>query len=400
MIILYWGHFCLTWWSESGILCAYFKSVCALTVSADKKIFKRAMLTQFPFVEKLFMHMANELISVPVAGGTIALAAAGLGWVCRKVRQEIVSEKVPLMGVLGAFVFAAQMVNFQLPLMPGTSGHIIGAVFLAVILGPYLATIVLSSVVIIQCLLFQDGGLLAVGCNLINIAVVPSFAGYAVYRLVASDRSSKKRLWAAAVLACVVAAQAGSVLVVVEASISGVLMIPTATFWGTMAGVHLLVGIVEGMITIAILGYLTTVRPDLIDGLNGVSGLLSRKMAILSLVVITLMTAAGFSLLASGSPDGLEWSYAERPDQPQFKPVIENNDPRIADVDALHSKIAIMPDYSARSTSKEHPASSGWTSLAGVVGSLVCMGLIWLLAKVIGRYQPVCAERCISKIKM
>jgi cobalt/nickel transport system permease protein len=329
------------------------------------------------------MHMANELISAPVAGGTIALAATGLGWVCNKVRQEIASEKVALMGVLGAFVFAAQMVNFQLPMMPGTSGHIIGAVFLAVILGPYLATIALSSVVIIQCLLFQDGGLLAIGCNLINIALIPCFTGYAVYHLVAGDRSSKKRLMAASVLACIIAAQAGSALVVVEASISGVLMIPAGTFWVTMAGVHLLVGIMEGIITVAVLGYLTTVRPDLIDGLDGISSLLSRKAAVLSLVVITLITAAGFSLLASGSPDGLEWSYAERPDQPEFKPVIENKDQHITDADALHSKIAVMPDYSARGASEEHPAAAGWTSLAGVVGSLVCMGLIWLLAKLL-----------------
>jgi cobalt/nickel transport system permease protein len=205
---------------------------------------------------------------------------------------------------------------------------------------------------------------------------------------------------AAAVLACVVAAQAGSVLVVAQASISGVLLIPTGTFWVTMAGVHLLVGIMEGFITVGILGYLAAVRPDLIDGLGSASGVLSRKAAIVSLVVITLMTAAGFSLLASGSPDGLEWSYAERPDQPEFKPVVENKNQFIAAADKMHSKIAIMPDYSAPGASQEHPASAGWTSLAGVVGSVVCMGLIWLLAKALGRYQSVCVERCISKIKM
>lgn len=329
------------------------------------------------------MHMANELISVPVAGGTIALAAAGLSWVCRKVRQEIVSEKVPLMGVLGAFVFAAQMVNFQLPMMPGASGHIIGAVFLAVILGPLLATIVLSSVVIIQCLLFQDGGLLAIGCNLINIAIVPCFIGYAVYRLAAGDRTSKKRLLIASILACVFAAQAGSLLVVVQSALSGVLLIPAETFLATMAGVHLLVGIMEGLITVAVLGYLTAVRPDLIEGLNSASGLLGRRAAMASLAVITLVIAGGFSLLASGSPDGLEWSYAERPDQPEFKPTVENSDPRIASADQLQSQIAVMPDYSAPGASEEHPAPAGWTSIAGIFGAVVCMTLIWLLAKVL-----------------
>jgi cobalt/nickel transport system permease protein len=326
--------------------------------------------------------MANELISVPVAGGTIVLAAGGLGWICRRVRQEIASEKIALMGVLGAFVFAAQMVNFQLPMMPGTSGHIIGAVFLAIMLGPHLGVIVLSSVVIIQCLLFQDGGLLAIGCNIINIAIVPSYTGYFIYRAVKGNKQSKQRMLIAAVLACVFAAEAGSMLVVVQAAISGVLLVSAVTFLVTMAGVHLLVGLMEGLITSAVLSYLAAVRPDLIEGVNG-KGLFNRKTAIISLVVVTIITAAGFSLLASGSPDGLEWSYLERPDQPDFKPLIENNDSRLQAADEIHGKIAFMPDYSARGASQEHPASAGWTSLAGIIGSIVCMGIIWLAARLL-----------------
>ncbi len=122
------------------------------------------------------MHMANELLSVSVATGTLAIAAAGLGFVCRKVRQVVSSDKLALMGILGAFIFAAQMVNFQLPAMPGTSGHMVGAVLLAIILGPHLGAIVISSVVIIQCLVFQDGGLLALGCNIINIILPKNWA--------------------------------------------------------------------------------------------------------------------------------------------------------------------------------------------------------------------------------
>jgi cobalt/nickel transport system permease protein len=330
------------------------------------------------------MHMANELISIPVSGATVGVAAASLGLICGRIRREIVSEKIALMGVLGAFVFAAQMVNFQLPLMPGTSGHLIGAVFLATILGPNLAVVVLSSVVIVQCLLFQDGGLLAMGCNIINIAIVPSYVGYFVYRAIAGDRKNKARLLAAAVIACVLAAEAGSVLVVVEATVSKVLLVPAGTFLATMAGVHLLVGIMEGVVTVAILGYLTTVRPDLMEGIT-TEGILSRKAAIISLVIITIITAVGFSLLASSKPDGLEWSYLERPDRPDFKPLIVNEDARIKAADELHSKIALMPDYSARGASEEHPVAAGWTSLAGIVGSAVCMGIIWLFA---GFFRP------------
>ena len=101
------------------------------------------------------MHMANELLSVPVAAGTLTIAAGIIVFICRKVRQAVTSQQLALMGVLGAFVFAAQMVQFQLPAMPGTSGHMMGAVLLAIILGPSLGAVVISSVVIVQCLIFQ-----------------------------------------------------------------------------------------------------------------------------------------------------------------------------------------------------------------------------------------------------
>jgi len=329
------------------------------------------------------MHMANELISLPVAAGTIAAAAGGLGWLCRKARSQLLSEKAALMGILGAFVFAAQMVNFQLPLMPGTSGHLIGAVFLSVVLGPALAAVVLSSVVIVQCLLFQDGGLLAIGCNIINIAIAPSFVGFAVYRLIAAKPDNKIRFYAGATAGSIASALAGSAIVVIEAKVSGVLLIPAGVFLTTMAGVHLIVGVMEGIITIAVLGYLRSVRPDLIEGLSANGAIFSRRTALAGIAALTVITGMGLSLLASDKPDGLEWSYAQRPDQPGFKPVVENPDSRIHKADEIHSKIALMPDYSVRTASDEHPASAGWTSLAGVAGSMVCMGLIWLSARLL-----------------
>ncbi len=329
------------------------------------------------------MHMANELISMPVATGTIAIAAGGLGWICRAARQSILTEKTAMMGVLGAFVFAAQMVNFQLPMMPGTSGHLIGAVFLAVLLGPALATVVLSSVVIIQCLLFQDGGLLALGCNVINIAIVPCYLGYAVFRGIVRKSQNPVLFSAGAIAASILVAQAGSALVVIEAVASGVLLVPAKTFFATMAGVHLLVGIVEGLITVAILNYIRAVRSDLIPDMASTSALMTRKTAIVSLLILTAVTAAGFSLLASDKPDGLEWSYLERPDQPNFTPLVENTDKRIESVDALHGRIAVMPDYSIPASQSEQAVWTGWTSLAGLVGSAVCMGLLWLIGRAI-----------------
>jgi cobalt/nickel transport system permease protein len=341
------------------------------------------------------MHMANELLSVPVAAGAAAIAVAGLGFVCRKARQFVTADKLALMGVLGAFVFAAQMVNFQLPAMPGTSGHMVGAVLLAIILGPHAAAIVMSSVVIIQCLIFQDGGLLALGCNIINMALVPSYLGYFFYALVTAGRSGLVRAYFAAVLASVIALEAGALLVPIQAALSDVLVVPFSHFLITMLGVHFLLGLIEGLITIAVVGYLQQVRPDVVPGRLPGKIRLSRKTVLVTLVVFAVVVGAGLSLIASGLPDGLEWSYAERPDQPDFKPIVSNDDSRVAAVDVFQSKYSLLPDYSVRTSSlgkaldEKSETAAAWTSFAGVVGSLLTMALIWLTAWILRKRQPL-----------
>ena len=335
------------------------------------------------------MHMANELLSIPVATGTLAIAAGSLGFICRKVRQVIAAEKLALMGILGAFVFAAQMVNFQLPAMPGTSGHMVGAVLLAIILGPHLAAIVISSVVIVQCLIFQDGGLLALGCNIINIGLVPSYLGYFLYRTITNGRFSSLKVYIGAMLASVIAMEAGAILVAIQAALSGVLAVPLSTFLITMIGIHFLVGFIEGLITVAVLAYLQQLRPDVVaDSLPGTIRV-SRKAVLATLAVFAFITGAGLSLLACDLPDGLEWSYAERPDQPDFETVVSNPDARITAVDNFQSKYSVLPDYSARAsklgevTERQADAGAGWTSLAGVLGSGVTMVFIWLVARLL-----------------
>ena len=340
------------------------------------------------------MHMANELLSVPVAAGTLAIAATGLGLICRKAGQIITADMFALMGVLGAFVFAAQMVNFQLPVMPGTSGHMVGAVLLAIILGPHAGAIVISSVVIIQCLIFQDGGLLALGCNIINMAIVPSYVGYFLYKITTTGVFSSLRVYIGSVLACVIAIEAGAVLVPIEAAISGVLAVPFSTFLITMLGVHLLVGLCEGLITVAVLGYLQQVRPDVvIDSLPG-KVRLSRKAVLITLLVFAAVIGAGLSLVASDKPDGLEWSYADRPDQPDFETFVSNENSTIAAVDDFQSRYSLLPDYSRRrspvneSGQSEVDVSAGWTSFAGIVGSGLTMVIIWLTAWTLRKKQP------------
>jgi cobalt/nickel transport system permease protein len=337
--------------------------------------------------------MANELLSVPVAAGTLAIAAGVLGIICRKARQVISSDKIALMGIMGAFVFAGQMINFQLPLMPGTSGHMVGAVLLAIILGPHAGAIVISSVVIIQCLIFQDGGLLAVGCNIINMGLVPSYLGYFLYKSFTAGAFSSLRTYLGTMLGCVIAIEAGAVLVPIQAVLSGVLVVPFSTFLVTMLGVHLLVGLVEGLITVAVLGYIQQVRPDIVsESLTG-KVRLSKKAVLVTLVVFTVITAAGFSLFACGFPDGLEWSYAERPDQPDFVPLVSNENSIIAKADDFQAKYTPLPDYSIRSgklgsvTEKEVSAAAGWTSFAGVAGAGLTMVFVWLTAGIFRRKE-------------
>jgi len=341
------------------------------------------------------MHMANELLSVPVAAGTLAIAGAGLGFVCKKAREIITADKLALMGIMGAFVFAAQMVNFQLPAMPGTSGHMVGAVLLAIILGPHAGAIVISAVVIIQCLIFQDGGLLALGCNIINMALLPSYLGYFLYKTATIGPFSSIRTYISTMIACVIAIETGAILVPLQAALSGVLVVPFSTFLITMLGVHFLVGFVEGLITVAVLAYLQQVRPDIVvDALQGKIRL-SKKAALVTLTIFAIITAAGISLLACGMPDGLEWSYAERPDQPDFQPLISNDDPAIAATDDFQARYSPLPDYTIRAAKlgevaeQEIEASVGWTSFAGVVGSAITMGIIWLTAQILRKKQNV-----------
>ena len=210
------------------------------------------------------MHMANELLNLPVAIVTLLLGDAAIAVAAAVARKTADAQKLPLMGVMGAFVFAAQMINFTLPGMPGTSGHLGGGVLLAILLGPAAAILTMASILIVQCLIFQDGGLLALGCNIINMGVVPCLLGWWLYRVLIGwgDRVAAWRQYLVAWLACVVGVTIGAALVPIEALLAGRLVIPVAHFLGVMVGVHVLIGAVEGAITFAVIAYLRQVRPE------------------------------------------------------------------------------------------------------------------------------------------
>ena len=348
----------------------------------------------------LAMHMANELLSLPVASVTLALGAVVIAVTSRRARRSLDSERLPLMGVLGAFVFAAQMINFTLPGMPGTSGHLGGGVLLAIVLSPAAAIFTMSSILIVQCLLFQDGGLLALGCNIINMGVAPCLVGWATYRLLLGSPQVAPawRQYLAAWLACLAGVVGGAALVPLEARASGVLQIPLADFLAIMTGVHLVIGLIEGLITFAVIGYLRRVRPALLglDRSNALSRL--NRTAVAGSLVLTAAVLAGIvSWFASTHPDGLEWSYLVR----RYGPVeqsIRQPVPAVAAVNQWQARWSPLTDYDRRQAPLGQPTLAepakpdtawphvnGWGSLAGVIGTATTLVVLYVASMLMRR---------------
>ncbi len=258
--------------------------------------------------ESAIMHMADALLSPMVGGAFWAVSGMLISYSAKKVSQEADASKTPLMGVLGAFVFAAQMINFTIP-GTGSSGHLGGGLLLTILLGPYRAFITLASVLIMQCLFFADGGLLALGCNIFNLAFFPAFIAFPfIYRVIAGNSASPQNIAAGSMTAAVVALLMGAFSVVVETLLSGITELPFSTFILFMLPIHLAIGIVEGLVTCAVLLFVLKTEPTLLTGQPASS----RPHFILAVFsVVALITGVGLSCVASSHPDGLEWSIAK-----------------------------------------------------------------------------------------
>ena len=253
------------------------------------------------------MHMADALLSPAVGGAMLAVSAGVLGYSIRDVRKNFQEKRIPLMGVAGAFVFAAQMVNFAIP-GTGSSGHIGGAVLLAALLGPAPAFIVMAGVLLIQALFFADGGLLAWGCNLFNLGFFGCFLAYPyVFRPIAGKRMSRGRIFAASLLACIVSLELGAFAVTLETLLSGITELPFSLFAAVMLPIHLAIAVGEGIATGAVLIFLRRNLPDA-EKLRLEEETFSVGRLAMVLGLSALVIGGGVSLLASGSPDGLEWS--------------------------------------------------------------------------------------------
>ena len=351
----------------------------------------------------LAMHMANELLSVPVAGLTLALAAVVVLIAARRAGRLAADNRLPLMGVMGAFVFAAQMINFTLPGMPGTSGHLGGGVLLAILLGPTAGIVAMAAILIVQCLLFQDGGLLALGCNIINMGVIPCLLGWGLYRFILGPvaKAAAWRQYLSAWVACVIGVTAGAAMVPVEAALSGVLQVPFSQFLGVMIGVHLIIGLCEGAITFAVIAYLRRVRPELLGLTPDNASVEGRgpgySIVMVSLLGTALLLAGVVGWFASTAPDGLEWSYLEHR-YGADKEAVENKSPIVSAVDQWQAKWSPMTDYERReaplgdlpgpepdTAESAWPNASGWRSIAGLTGTVITLGVLYLLSVWMGK---------------
>ncbi len=208
------------------------------------------------------MHIPDGFLNITTIAATSAVSASTIGLAVRQANRKLNEKHVPMMGILAAFISAAQMFNF--PVAGGTSGHLIGAALAVIILGPWSSVLILSCVLIAQALIFQDGGLLALGANILNMGVLASLSAYVIYRActrLAGD-SRKGRIvgsflgaWTSVVLAAAAAS--------LELAFSGVS--PLQFVLPAMVGIHILIGIGEGVITVAVLNLLASVRSDLLE---------------------------------------------------------------------------------------------------------------------------------------
>ena len=299
------------------------------------------------------MHLSDTLISPAVAVATSIVAAALVVVATRKIGREnsrATTHLVPLMGVMGALIFAAQMLNFAIP-ATGSSGHIVGGVLLAAVLGEWAGFLTLTSVIIVQCLLFADGGLMTLGCNVLNMAALSCLVAYPlIFKPLIHNHNSPSR-WAAASIATSITALAmGALAVTIETELSGITALPYGRFLSFMLPIHLLIGVGEGLATAAVIASLRRYRPDLLfDSTEPTARPRTQFIAIT--VVAALLVASVAGTVASSRPDGLEWSIERTTAGVE---IAESQSPLHHRAARIQRTTALLPDYEA--------------SMAGLVG--------------------------------
>lgn len=325
------------------------------------------------------MHMADALIS-PIVGGTMWLATAGVGThSVNKVKTVMDEKKVPLMGVMGAFIFAAQMINFSIP-GTGSSGHIGGGLLLAILLGPYAGFITMASILTIQALFFADGGLLALGCNIFNLGFFTCFIAYPlIYKRLTKKGQSTKRVFFASIVTSVIGLQLGAFSVVLETVFSGKIDLSFGAFTVAMQSVHLVIGIVEGLVVATVVSFVLKTRPEIIENttLNLPLGSISIKKVLGIFIVAAVIMGSILSWFASSNPDGLEWSLLNNSKEQQQEVAYEVTNT----AEKIQAKTAILPDYTYKKTqtTEKWPLAHSGKSVAGILGGTITVMMVCLI---------------------
>lgn len=338
------------------------------------------------------MHMADALVSPAVAVTMYAASAAAAGVSLAQLHKEeaaapeLAKKKLPTMAVMSALVFAGQMINYTIP-GTGSSGHLCGGMLLSAILGPWAGFLSMIVILAIQALFFADGGLLALGANVWNMAFYGCFVGYfLIYRPLMQGRllagKGRTKLVLASVLGCVVTLQLGALSVVVETSLSGITALPFGAFAALMQPIHLAIGLVEGGITAAVLLFVYQTRPELLQCASaGAKNRCSRRAALAILAAAALVIGGGLSLLASSNPDGLEWSLFGNEEAGYSANMGLDEEAYGAEsaaaekAAAVQEKTSLLPDYNFAGSD-----SAAGTSVSGLVGCALVAALAAIIS--------------------
>lgn len=309
------------------------------------------------------MHIPDGFVNVPVALSTGVLAAAAFTYAVKRVGKVLPPSRTALLGVSAAFIFAAQMLNF--PVAGGTSGHLVGGTLAAVLLGPSASIIAMFAVVVLQCFLFADGGVTALGANVFNMAVLAPLVGYAVYRVVMPVVRMHHAL--AAGIAGWFSTMVASLACAGQIALSG--KAAPGLIFPAMAGAHVFIGIGEGLITAMVIAGIARTRRELLDPVSAQGAEARSYWPVLVFgTVLSLGLAMFVAPFASPLPDGLEH-------------VAETLGFHTAALEPLVPGVA--PDYAVPGVESEGLS----TALAGVIGTVLVLGLLLLLSRVIVRGQ-------------
>ena len=345
------------------------------------------------------MHMADALLAPTVAAAMYAASGVAAGVSVHRLKKEDEPQKLPAMAVSAALVFAGQMINYTIP-GTGSSGHMCGGMLLSAILGPEAGFLSMIVILAIQCLFFGDGGLMALGANVWNMAFYGCFVGYyLIWRPILRGRwfgngrgAQRSRIIAASLLGCITTLQLGAFSVVLETSLSGITELPFGAFCALMQPIHLAIGLVEGLITAAVLCFVYEARPELLRDVDesqaGRSSIRSLKTVVIILAVCALAVGGGLSLLASENPDGLEWAlfgnaeagYAENMGLDEDDFGISSQVANTAG--SIQEATSFLPDYAFPNS--DSPAG---TSVSGLVGCVLVAGAAVLICFVGGFFR-------------